>query len=473
MKKHTKIIATISDQRCDVDFIKNLYKAGMNVVRINTAHQMPEDTLKIVKNVREISSKIPIIIDTKGPEVRTTKVTEKFSVQTGEKIEIRGDKNQLSRPGCIYVNYNHFIDDIPVNSNILFDDGEIRFKVIEKNDNVLHCIVKNDGIISNKKSINVPGVDLSLPSLNEKDRLYIQFAIDNDIEFIAHSFVRTKEDILAIQKILDEQNSRVKIIAKIENQTGVNNIDEILDYAYGIMIARGDLGVEICSAKIPGIQLNITKKCIHRKKPVIVATQMLHSMIENPRATRAEISDIATAIYRGTDAIMLSGETAYGKYPLESVETMTKVANEFEECTEARKDIPVVEDENQIAVFLAKSAVKASQKLDTKAIILDTLTGRTARFVSAFRGRNIIYAICYDERVMRELGLSYGVYSEHFEERDTTQIIKRNATSFLHKKMKYFEKDDLVTLIGGNFGAEQGATFMEINTIENLMNSFQ
>ncbi|MEN9444715.1 MAG: pyruvate kinase, partial [Bacteroidota bacterium] len=329
MKKKTKIVATISDRNCDVEFLRKMYIEGMDVVRINTAHQDIEATLMVVENVRKISEHIAILIDTKGPEMRTLQM-DNMPVEEKDTIFFTGDPLMKGKEGYVVVNYEGFVTDVPVGAKILVDDGDIAFAVKEKIDGHLVCQVLNGGTIKGRKSINVPGVSIKLPTLSEKDRQYVTFAIENDIDFIAHSFVRTKEDVREIQDILDASKSKVKIIAKIENQEGVDNIDEILSCVYGIMIARGDLGIEIPGPKLPAIQKILVRKCMVARKPVIVATQMLHSMIENPRPTRAEINDIANAIYDGTDAIMLSGETAYGRYPVESVSVMAEIAREVE-----------------------------------------------------------------------------------------------------------------------------------------------
>ena len=328
--KKTKIVATISDKRCEVEFLEKLYRAGMNVVRLNTAHQDMEQALKVVENVRKVSDNIAILIDTKGPEVRTMLMDEPMHVDRGETIYLTGDPELKMEGKLIHVSYPYFAEDIKVGDKVLVDDGDVELVVVEKKDHYLEMMVTNEAVIKNRKSVNVPGASLKLKSLSDKDRAFIDFAIDNNLDFIAHSFVRNKEDVMAIQAILDARGSKIKVIAKIENQEGVDNIDEILDYAYGVMVARGDLGIEIEAEKIPKIQRYIVKKCIESKKPVIIATQMLHTMIEHPRPTRAEISDIANAVYMGTDAIMLSGETAYGAYPEEAVTVMREVAEENE-----------------------------------------------------------------------------------------------------------------------------------------------
>lgn len=466
MRKQTKIVATISEATGEIDILRQLHEAGMDAIRINTAHQSVEGLRIIIENLKKVSDKIPLILDTKGPEIRVTKVEEGISVKKGERIIIKGDPNGISTKECIYVTYENFVNDLAVGSRILIDDGEVEFVVLEKDEDKLVCEVKNDGIIRGRTSINVPDVRHNLPSLSQKDRDYIYFAIDNGIEFIAHSFVRNKDDVLAIQNILDEKQSPIKLIAKIENQAGVENIDEIMDHVYGVMIARGDLGIEMAEEKIPGIQKMIIRKCVKRKKPVIVATQMLHSMIKNPRPTRAEVSDVANAVYDGTDAVMLSGETSYGAYPIEAVRTMAKIALEVEASVVI--EIPVEPIDNDIAAFLARAAVRASVQLSTKAIIADTITGRTARYLAACRGKNPVYSQCYDKRVMRELALSYGVYADYRERRKSTdKFIQKTLNSLLENNC--FGDDDLVLVLAGSYGPSNGASFIEISTVKNML----
>lgn len=474
MLKHTKIVATVSDQRCDVEFIDALYKAGMNVVRLNTAHMDEEGLSRVVNNVRAVSNRIGILMDTKGPEVRTTPTENNVSIPfvTGDLVKISEDPNGVTTHEHIYVSYPRFVHDLSVGSTILIDDGDLELKVIEKHEDYLLCEAQNEATMGNRKSVNVPGVRINLPSLTDKDRKNILWAIQNDLDFIAHSFVRSKQDVLDIQHILDEYNSPIKIIAKIENQEGVDNIDEILEAAYGIMIARGDLGIEVAAEKIPGIQRILIRKCVEVKKPVIVATQMLHSMINNPRPTRAEVTDIANAIYYRTDALMLSGETAYGKYPVEAVQTMTKVAREAEKTKLAANDIRVPIEGNDLDVtsFLAKQAVKSSSKLNVKAIITDSHTGRTARYLAAFRGPATVFAICYRERVMRMLSLSYGVWAVHQPWNDSRRGYFYDALYQLIKSGR-ITRDNMVAYLSGSFGEGGGTTFLEINNVGRVLDA--
>ncbi len=466
--KKSKIIATISNKSCSVDLLKQMYHAGMDVVRLNTAHQSLEDALPVIENIRAVSDRIAIMIDTKGPEIRTMEMKEPIAVKFGDVVHIKGVSENLLPGECVCVSYDRFAEDVSLDDRILIDDGDIELQVLEKSGDTLRCIVKNDGFIRGRKSINVPSVNIRhLPSLSEKDKAFIAFAADHGVDFIAHSFVRRKEDIFAVQEILDQKQSPIKIIAKIENQDGLDNIDEILDHAYGAMIARGDLAIEVPAEKIPIIQKNLVKKCIERRKPVIIATQMLQSMVVSPRPTRAEVSDVANACLDRTDAVMLSGETANGKYPLEAVKMMAKIAAEVESSGSTFIDT-VYETQNTVTSYLSKAAVKASMRLNSKALIADTISGRTILSLAAYRGESPIYAQCYDKRVMRELALSYGVQANYMERDLTSHLFLRTAlTSLLEEKE--FTENCLITVLAGNFGSDYGASYVEISTAKNLL----
>ena len=477
MRKRTKIVATISDLCCDVPFLKELFDNGMNVVRINTAHASFDGTRKIIKNIREVSDKIAILIDTKGPEIRTLPLEKPIPVEYGDMVKITGDLNLAKEEAYIGVNYANFVQDVPEGSKILIDDGDLELVVVKQFESYLECRVMNRGKFVGKKSVNIPSIHIKLPSLSEKDKEFIKFAVEEDVDFIAHSFVRNREDVLAVQDILDELGSSISIIAKIENEQGVKNIEEILNVAYGVMVARGDLAIEISPEKLPVVQKKLVDIAIKKRRPVIVATQMLHSMIENPRPTRAEVSDIANAVFDGTDAIMLSGETAYGKYPVESVKMMTSIAKEVETNSPTYRSQlklesdfnPVSKDINaQVAAQLTKVVVEAAEKLDVEAIIADTTTGKTIRALAAYRGRHTIYAQCYDPHVMRKLALSYGVHVDYMKVPDDhTNFIKLALENVSHKQV--FSKDNLIAVISGNFGQAIGASYIEMATVENLI----
>lgn len=465
-QKKTKIICTISDINCSEEFIRELYMNGMNVVRINSAHASIDGAQRIVDNVRKVSDKIGILIDTKGPEVRLTAMDSGvgFIVKTNDILIFGNDPRKSCSSRMLQTNCATFVQDIPVGASILIDDGSIELKVVAKDEERLECIAMNDGAIKGKKSVNVPGVHISLPALTEKDKVFLNWAVDAGIDFIAHSFVRNKEDLIEIQSILDERDSHIKIISKIENQQGIDNLDEILTHCYGVMIARGDLGVEIAAEKIPLIQKKLIQRCRMRKKPVIVATQMLHSMIENPRPTRAEVSDVANAILQSTDAIMLSGETASGNYPVEAVRIMSRIAVETEESILTPPDLDLENVTKPIAGVLARSLVAATLKLPVKAIIFDTWTGRTGRYLAEFRPKVPIYAMCYRDFTMRELSLTYDIYSYPFEITNSKEGFVENSIKILAEDGK-LQKGDLVGFIGGSFNDEVGATYMEFKYV--------
>ena len=467
--KQTKIVASISDRRCDIDFIRKLFFAGMNVVRMNTAHATPDGIRTIIRNVRAVSPHIALMIDTKGPEVRTTGVESPIEYKTGDMVKIFGRPEMDSSHDIVNVSYPDFAKDVKVGDHVLFDDGELDMLVVENVGPMLVAQVQNDGVLGAHKSVNVPGEHIALPAITEKDRQNILLAIEEDIDFIAHSFVRSAADVMAIQQILDENNSDIKIISKIENQEGVDNIDEIIDASYGIMIARGDLGIEVPQERIPGIQRKLIKKCILARKPVIVATQMLHTMINNPRPTRAEVTDIANAIYYRTDALMLSGETAYGKYPVEAVSTMAKIAAQAEKDKMEENDIPIplTPENTNVTSFLAKQAVRATTLMPIRAIITDSFSGLTARNLAAFRGKYPVLAICYKEKTMRHLSLSYGVEAMYMPEKANGQEYYITA---LHKLINdgTISRNDMVAyLSGGKAGTK--TSFLEINQVDDVL----
>lgn len=468
--KQTKIVCSISDLRCDVDFIRSLFNAGMNVVRMNTAHATPEGLRKIIHNVRAVSPHIGILIDTKGPEVRTTGIAQPITYKTGEVVKIFGRPEMDTTHDIINVSFPDFALDVKAGDDILFDDGAIDMKVQEIVGPTVYAEVQNDGVLGAHKSVNVPGEHIDLPALTERDRRNILLAIDEDIDFIAHSFVRSAADVEAVQKILDEHHSDIKIISKIENQEGVDNIDEIIHASYGVMVARGDLGIEVPVERIPGIQRNIIRKCVEHHKPVIVATQMLHTMINNPRPTRAEVTDIANAIYSNTDALMLSGETASGKYPLEAVKTMAAIAEQAEKDRQSFDpiyNVPLNEHCTQ-REFLSHAAIEATRLLGVEGIITASKSGYTARCLATYRGPKPILAICYNEKTQRWLNLSYGVIAVYQKEHASSDVIFRAALRMLRQK-GYLKNEDKVAYLSGSLdNLGEGTTFLEINKVNEV-----
>ena len=467
--KKTKIVCSISDRRCEVDFLRKLFFAGMNVVRMNTAHATPDGIRTIIRNTREVSPHLALLIDTKGPEVRTTNVEQPITYKKGDVVKIFGRPEMDTTHDIVNVSYTDFTKCVGKGAHILFDDGLLDMLVMEQVGPMLVAQVQNDGVLGAHKSVNVPGVHIDLPALTEKDKKNINLAIDEDIDFIAHSFVRSADDVMAVQKMLDERGSDIKIISKIEYQEGVDNIDEIIDASYGIMIARGDLGIEVPLEQIPGIQRTIMHKCEQKKKPVIVATQMLHTMIDNPRPTRAEVTDIANAIYSRTYALILSGETASGKYPLEAVQTMAAIAEQAEQdrMNSDDFDIPLSSTCSQ-REFLAHTAIESTRKLGVAGIIAASESGQTARDIAAFRGPTPVLAICYNnEKTMRWLNLSYGVIPIYQKKHLSSLFLFVAALRMLLQK-GYIKKDDKIAYLGGSIGGRGGATFLEINRVSQV-----
>ena len=466
--KQTKIVASISDRRCDVDFIKKLFYAGMNVVRMNTAHASADGIREIVENTRQVSHHIGILIDTKGPEIRTTACKEPIAYKVGDVVKIFGRPEMDSEHDIVNLTYVNFADDVHEGDTVLFDDGALAMKVIGINGPAVIAQVQNDGVLGSKKSVNVPGVHIDLPALTEKDKHNIRLAVELDIDFIAHSFVRSAADVKAVQQLLDEYGSDIKIISKIENQEGVDNIDEIIASSYGIMIARGDLGIEVPIERIPGIQRRIIRKCVQARKPVIVATQMLHSMINNPRPTRAEVTDIANAIYYRTDALMLSGETATGKYPVEAVQTMAQIAEQAEKDKLRENDIQLqMTSDSTVSEFLAHSAIAATEQMGVKGIVTDSSSGVTARNLAAYRGPNPVLAICYKDKLQRWLNLSYGVIPVYQKGEIPPKELFVAAVRMLRQK-GYVSVDDKIAYLSGNLAEGCGTTLLEISRVASV-----
>lgn len=478
MIKRTKIVATLSVQRCTEELVRSLFKAGMNIVRINSAHASLENAAEIIRMVRSVSNSIPVMLDTKGPEIRVTRMDDAYPdgirFAAGDRVKVRGTSVKTDIPSTrevIYMNVEHIVRDVPAGATMLIADGEMELHVEQKSAEELVCRVMRDCTLRSRKSVNVPNVSIDLPSVTEKDRMYIEWATENGVDFIAHSFVRSARDVEAVQAILDSRNSGIKIISKIENQEGLDNIDEIIEASYGIMVARGDLGVELPAEVIPNTQRRIVEKCICAKRPVIIATQMLYSMVKSPRPTRAEVSDVASAIYERVDAVMLSDETAMGDYPVEAVETMARIAREIERDETHFKpmiDMDMVSVNHEITAQLARSAVRASTNLPVKYVVLDTKTGRTGRYLAAFRGRKTVMAVCYRLHAQRILALSYGVVPIlRTQELSDKYHFLVDALEFIDQYRK-LQDDDLMAIVGGSFGPDGGASYLELADVRGI-----
>ena len=414
--RKTKIVCTIGPSSESLENIKKLIMAGMNVARLNFSHGDYEEhgnRINIIRQAsQELGKSIAILLDTKGPEIRTGKlavepielVQDEYITLTTE--EILGDKDRIS------ITYADLPKDVQSGSTILIDDGLIGLTVVDVQGTEIKCRIVNGGTIKSKKGVNVPGVNISLPGITEKDANDIIFGIEQGIDFIAASFVRKASDVSEIRELLKKHNAdHIKIISKIENQQGVDNLDEILEASDGLMVARGDLGVEIPAEEVPLVQKLMIQKCNRAGKPVITATQMLDSMQRNPRPTRAEASDVANAIIDGTDAIMLSGETAAGKYPVESVLTMSRIAEKTESSLDYREMFlkQRIAQETSVTEAISQSVAISALDLNAKAIISSTETGYTARVVSKYRPEAPIIAVTTEDRTMRQLALTWGV----------------------------------------------------------------
>lgn len=414
--RKTKIVCTLGPSTDKPGVLKELMKAGMNVARFNFSHASHEEHLERLKKVRAIRTELGLhvatLLDTKGPEIRIGKFKDgSISLKAGDIFnlttrDIEGDNTIVS------VLYKDFTKDVKEGTKVLFADGLIEMKVNKIEGTEVELTVINDGKLSNNKSINLPDVKLSMPFVSEKDRNDIIFGIENDFDFIACSFTRSKDDILEVRKILEEYNcTDMRVFAKLENGEGIENIDEILEVVDGIMVARGDMGVEIDFTEIPRIQKEIIRKCCAAGKPAITATQMLESMIENPRPTRAEVTDVANAVYGGTSAIMLSGETAAGKHPIEAVKTMAAVAEKTEKDIDYAAELKAFNYGKNIAVTdaVAHAACVTAMDIGAKAIITVTKSGYTARNVSKYRPSLPIIGCTDSESVCRKMALSWGV----------------------------------------------------------------
>lgn len=462
--KRTKIVCTIGPASEDEQTLRTLIDQGMNVCRLNFSHGSHEehkgriDTIKKVRN--EMNTPIGILLDTKGPEIRTGNFNEpEVLLVAGQKFTITMDEIVGDNTICT-VSYKELVNDISVNDRILIDDGLIELLVLSKTDRDILCEVINSGVVKNKKGVNVPNVKINLPALTQKDKEDIIFGIQNDIDYIAASFVRKASDVLAIREVLENNNgSKIKIISKIENQEGVDNIDEILEVSDGVMVARGDLGVEIPTEEIPMVQKQIIKKCNNLSKYVITATQMLDSMMRNPRPTRAEVTDVANAIFDGTDAIMLSGETAAGKYPVEAVRTMSKIAKAAEDSFDYELILRQKKNLMQTTITNAISHATCTTAMDlkAKAIITATSGGYTARMVSSYRPIAPIIASTNDMQTYRQMSLLWGVYPIlNGESGSAEDVIDSSIQLSLEKDL--IEIGDLVVITAGVPVGQSGTT---------------
>ncbi|WP_409270892.1 pyruvate kinase [Neobacillus sp. SCS-31] len=476
--RKTKIVCTIGPASESIEKLKDLMVAGMNVARLNFSHGDFEEHGARIANIRkaaEMTGKtVGILLDTKGPEIRTHNMRDgAIELIAGSEVTV-SMKEVEGTPDMFSITYPGLIDDVHIGSKILLDDGLIGLEVteIDKDQQLIHTKILNSGTLKNKKGVNVPGVSVNLPGITEKDRKDILFGIEQDIDFIAASFVRRGKDVLEIRQLLEENNAtHIHIIPKIENQEGVDNIDEILEVSDGLMVARGDLGVEIPAEEVPLVQKMLIKKCNSEGKPVITATQMLDSMQRNPRPTRAEASDVANAIFDGTDAIMLSGETAAGLYPVEAVQTMHNIASRAEEALNHKEILQKRsrDTDTNTTEAIGQSVAYTALNLQVSAIITPTVSGHSAKMVSKYRTKAPIVAVTSDKRVQRRLCLVWGVYPQIGKMVKTTDEMMDIAVGE-SLNSGIVEHGDLVIITAGVPVAEAGTTnLMKIHIVGDIV----
>lgn len=463
--RKTKIICTLGPVTDNPKILRELMLGGMNTVRLNFSHGSHEEQKKridMVKKLREeLDLPMPILLDTKGPEIRTgTFKNGKVSLKKGQLFTLTPDDIEGTEE-IASISYHELANDITENTTILIDDGLVEMEVVEIKGKDIVCRVNNDGVIGNNKSVNLPDVNLTMNYMSEKDIADIIFGIEQGVDYIAASFVRTAFDILEIKRILEENNAEdIRVIAKIENRQGVEDIENILSVSDGIMVARGDMGVEIPLEELPGIQKDLIERCYRSNKMVITATQMLESMTHNPRPTRAEASDVANAVYDGTSAVMLSGETAVGEYPVRALLTMAQI------CTKAEEDINYIKrfdalrlPENlSVANAISHSTCTTAHDLGAAAILTVSKSGYTARIISGFRPSCPIIAGTIDERVYRQLNLSWGVKPILTDKKNTSDELFEHAIKMAQMQTDLIKKGDIVVITGGSPVGVSGTT---------------
>ncbi|OQY08756.1 MAG: pyruvate kinase [Fusobacteriia bacterium 4572_132] len=462
--KKTKIVCTIGPKSESAEMLEKLVNAGMNVMRLNFSHGNFEEHGARIKNIREImkntGKKVAILLDTKGPEIRTIKLENGDDVllEKGQEFTITTDATVVGNKNIVAVTYKDFAKDLKEGNTILLDDGLVELTVTSTTDTEVKCIVNNTGELGENKGVNLPNVSIGLPALSEKDKGDLKFGCEQGVDFIAASFIRKASDVKEIRDLLDVNGGEnIKIISKIENQEGMDNFDEILELTDAIMVARGDLGVEIPTEEVPFAQKMMITKCNKVGKMVITATQMLDSMIKNPRPTRAEAGDVANAILDGTDAVMLSGESAKGAYPEAAVKTMANICDRADR--EMKFKTLTFNGETTITEAVSKGAVEAAEKLNAKLIVVSTETGRAARNVRKYFPTAPILAVTTNEQTARQLMLSKGVEVAVTEKITSTDDFYAKGVS-LAKESGLAQSGDLIVMTAGVPVGETGTTNM-------------
>ena len=437
MRRRTKIICTIGPATASFEGLKALYEAGMDIVRINMSHSDHESAAKIINWIktlnRQVNYPVPVLLDTQGPEIRTGVLETPMELNSGDVVALSVRDGDLVEQRSIHVNYTELVDVVEVGRIITVDNGLMNFRVLQKKDHQLTCEVIDGGTLGSRKHVNLPGVRVNLPAITSKDRDDIAFGMANDVDFIALSFVRSPDDVVELQKLLGRKQQSTKIVAKIEDQEGVNNIHQIVAVADGVMVARGDLGIETDIADLPNVQRRIVHACARQGKRCIVATHLLESMIDNPIPTRAEVTDVANAIYEGVDAVMLSGETSVGQYPSRCVEQLSNIADRTERFPGLgyEKALEIEGDKQHVAVH----AVALAESVEAAGIIVITRRGIVADYVTAARPQHVpIFAFTNDSQTRRRLALNRSVYAHRIAFSSDPEKTLQRAFNVLKKE---------------------------------------
>ena len=463
--RKTKIICTIGPATDSYNMLEKMYNSGMNVVRLNMSHGDHKSHAKVIKAIKTLNKKVqfpvPVLLDTQGPEIRTGQLENSLDLKTGDLISVSVSPDNVEERS-IHIDYSDLVESVSVGDRITVDNGLINLEVLEKSDKTMQCRVVDGGKLKSKSHVNLPGVRVNLPGITAKDRKDILFGIEQEVDFIAMSFVREAKDIIELRKLMGSKAGKIKIIAKIEDQEAIENIDEIIDEADGVMVARGDLGVEIPFENLPNVQRQIVRLCHEKGKRVIVATHLLESMIDSPMPTRAEATDVANAVYEEVDAVMLSGETTVGKYPLKAIEALDRIARVSEQARGLQFANVLIKDKDK--QFLAASAVEMAESLNASGIVVITRRGLMANYLANCLPAQVqIFAFTNDSRTRRQLSLSRGVipYRTTFSQDPEKTLV--SAFNVLKKKEGLNTGDKVVVI--SDVIAGQGIDAIQIRAL--------
>ncbi len=464
--RKTKIICTIGPATSSFEMLEKMYHAGMNVVRLNMSHGTHETHEKVIKSIKNINQKIkdsiPVLLDTQGPEIRTGNLQNDLQLEDGDEISISVRPENVEQ-SSFHINYEDLINTVNEGDMITVDNGLINLQVLRKDKGTLQCKVIHGGMLKSKRHVNLPGIRVNLPSITEKDSKDILFGIEQEVDFIALSFVREASDVFQLKELLGTKANKIKVVSKIEDRQGVNNIEEIIDVSDAIMVARGDLGVEMNIEELPNVQRTIVRKCHEKGKRVIVATHLLESMIENPVPTRAEVTDVANAIYEEVDAVMLSGETTVGKYPIRCIEHLDKIARASEKLPGLHFSRNLIKNDDK--QHIAATAVGHAEAINAKGIVVITRRGIMAQFLTNCRPfKSYIYAFTNDNRTRRQLFLNRSVVAHRIKFSEQPEKTIQNAFVIL-KMREGFQSGDQVVVIS-DIIAGSGIDAIQIRKID-------